>query len=498
MLRILRKKGVAKKILWVLAVIITISFVFWGISSSLTSSKSSISYAGKIFGRTVSFLEYKNSIEHVKNQAILRYGENFYKIQNQINMNAEAWDRLILLHEGKKRRVNVSNEEVIAVVKKFPFFQRNDKFDNQLYQQSVEYIFHCTPRDFEEGVRESLIFEKIFKEETAKVVVTDEDVLRQYNMENGKVQVDYIVFPFRDHENGVVIKDTDIKQYYEKNKDAFQLPFSVNINYVSLEYPLNASEDAKTKLGDSAQNMANDMVKNKLTLKQLGENHQMPLKETGFFSAEEPNMSLGWPWELFQKALSLKKGENPSVFKTEKGFYFLELKDTQEPRLLSFDEAKDKAKAALMTSQAKKLAELKAQEALQQIQQEFTKNPNESFETITKTFGLKVEKTPEFNMAQYLPGVGPSPQFHQTAFSLTKEKPLSGLTEIANGYAILYLNNLIEANKETFEKDKETLKESLLAKRRDQIFNDFLAQLRQKAKLVDNMKKLEEQATRGN
>ncbi|MCX5681811.1 MAG: hypothetical protein NT079_06040 [Candidatus Omnitrophica bacterium] len=66
---------------------------------------------------------------------------------------------------------------------------------------------------------------------------------------------------------------------------------------------------------------------------------------------------------------------------------------------------------------------------------------------------------------------------------------MSNLAEITNGYSILYLNNFIPADKEKFTKEKDPLKESLLSKRYDQTFNNFMIQLRQKAALVDNVKK---------
>ena len=49
MLKTFRKEGVQKKILWFLAAIIIISFVFFGtVSSRMTDNPSS--YAGKAFG----------------------------------------------------------------------------------------------------------------------------------------------------------------------------------------------------------------------------------------------------------------------------------------------------------------------------------------------------------------------------------------------------------------------------------------------------------------
>jgi len=50
MLKQLRQKGVAKKIIWFIAIIIIISFGFFG-TASLLSNQNNTGYAGKIFGK---------------------------------------------------------------------------------------------------------------------------------------------------------------------------------------------------------------------------------------------------------------------------------------------------------------------------------------------------------------------------------------------------------------------------------------------------------------
>ena len=96
MLKALRKKEVAKKILYVLAAIIIPAFVLWG-SGSLIRDRSKSNYAGEIFGKRISFDQYRDSLLAVKNLAIIKFGENFFKIQGFLNLEGEAWDRLILL-----------------------------------------------------------------------------------------------------------------------------------------------------------------------------------------------------------------------------------------------------------------------------------------------------------------------------------------------------------------------------------------------------------------
>ena len=489
MLRVLRRKGVAKKVLWVLAIMITVSFVFFGISSSLVRQENTVSYAGKIFGRKVSFREFEDAFLHARHQAILRYGENFSKVERQLDLENEAWERLILLFEAKKRRITVPNSDVVAAIKKFSFFQRNGSFDKQLYEQIVQYVFRCTPRDFEEGIRETLVFGKLYDQETLKVDVSDEQVLKAYAAENEKVQIDYMVFPFEQYAKDIAPSQDSLRSYYDQNQNAFRLSPMININYLFVEYPPESSRENGLALSQKVKEITEAVETGEKNLQQLAEQYQLPIQESGFFSAEDPNLSLGWPLEVFQKALYLKKGELKTITVEAKGCYVLSLKETQDARLLSFEEAKEKVGEILIKEGAKNMAREKANEIRGQVLEALAANPKETLEAIAKRFNIKVEKTPEFSRSQYLPGVGPSAQFHQAAFGLTDQDPVSAPVEISGGFALLRLGAFVEADKEKFEKDKAFLKERLKAKLRDQAFDAFLSQLRQKAKLVNNIKK---------
>src|SRR3989338_8703679 len=127
MLKQLRDKKTAKKILIVLAIVIIPAFVFWGFSSALRSQRES-NYAGKIFEKRITLLEFKDAIEAIRSQAIMQFGDKFSEIQKYLNLESQAWERLILLYAAKKRKITVGDQEVIDLIQKYPFFQRNGRF----------------------------------------------------------------------------------------------------------------------------------------------------------------------------------------------------------------------------------------------------------------------------------------------------------------------------------------------------------------------------------
>ncbi len=183
MLKTFRKKGVAKKVLWFLAVIIILSFGVFGTANYYHGDKG-LSYAGKIFGKKITFDDFQKSLLHARTQAILRYGDNFDKIAPMLDLDSEAWDRLILLQEGRRQHIKILDAEVIDTIEDFDFFKHGGKFDPAFYGKIVRYVFRCDPREFEEGVRESLIFSKLFQGQTAGAEISEAESLKENQNKN--------------------------------------------------------------------------------------------------------------------------------------------------------------------------------------------------------------------------------------------------------------------------------------------------------------------------
>ena len=74
MLRQLRKKKIAKRILWVLAALIVPAFVLWGAGSSTREKGRGLSYVGKIYGKKITFEKFGISYQNCYHQLLLSSG----------------------------------------------------------------------------------------------------------------------------------------------------------------------------------------------------------------------------------------------------------------------------------------------------------------------------------------------------------------------------------------------------------------------------------------
>ena len=114
MLKIFRKKGVARKVLWGVAVVIIISFGFGLGMSQFGGGVTLDTAAGKVFGQKVSVKDFQNYMTDTRDQAMLMHGENYRKFLPFIDMESETWTRIILLKEAERLAIKVADPEVIA------------------------------------------------------------------------------------------------------------------------------------------------------------------------------------------------------------------------------------------------------------------------------------------------------------------------------------------------------------------------------------------------
>lgn len=511
MLKILRKKGVAKKILWVIAVIIIISFGFFGTAYLLTDNTQA-SYAGTLFGRKIPFDEFSNAFQHVRIQALMQFGDKFKEIAQFLNLEAETWDRLILLREAQKKSIKVTDQEVVQTIEQYPFFQRDGRFDPLLYNDILRYVFRMQARDFEEGVRDNIRIIKLSNQATSGLIVSDQEIFTAYKKQNEKVQISYVLLSSDSFKNEISPNEETLQKYYDDNKIEFLIPPSINIEYISLDFPSQKDEEkgqtstenaaempvgktteesstadtSKQDLKKKAEDIFQDLLANP-DMQKIAEKYTLQVQTSGFFSKEQPNLSPGWSYDFLNQLFQLEQGYIHEPLETPKGILVAKIKEKRDTYVPGYKEAGEKVRESVVVKEAKSIARQKAEETLKIIQEEWERAALKEFPVIAKNLGLEIYQTPVFTRGQYLPKIGISGDFQEAAFRLTEENSISETVETANGYCILHLDTYVPSDEGSYEKEKETLRASLLKERETQAFNDFLSHLRIKAKLTSNI-----------
>ncbi len=516
MLKLFRKKGVTKKILWVILVVIILSFGFFG-TAYLVTSKNPGDYAGTISEKKVPAEEFNKAYQAVYIQALIRFGDKFSEISRFLNLEAETWDRLILLREATRRKIKATDAEVVEAIKQYPFFQRDGHFDPLLYNDILRYAFRISDRDFEEGIRDNLKFITLFQQITAPLTVSDQEVLEAFKRDNEKIQVSYILVTAEQFQKDVTFTEEEAQNYYEQHKNDFLVPPTISVEYINLDFPLPSGEslpaktepkngEAKTDTTTTApetptvteemkkpvREKANAIFQDLLVdpdMQAAGAKHSVEVKSSGFFSMEQPDLALGWSYELLIKLFQMGKDAVNDPFETPRGMLIAKIKGKKDAYIPEYKDIAEKVGEALRKDKAKAIARAKTEEYLKLVQDAFIKTELKDFAQTAKGLGLEIQQTPVFSRGEYLPLVGISKEFQDAAFALTEQNNLSGVVATETGYSIAHLDSRVPADEKQFEEKKQSLSDKLLNERRTQTFNNFLNDLRLKAKISSNIPK---------
>ncbi|MFH0913077.1 MAG: SurA N-terminal domain-containing protein [Candidatus Omnitrophota bacterium] len=478
MLKKLRNKKTAKKIWIILIILIVPAFVFWGFGSYVRS-KQETSYTGIISGRRITFLEYKGALDAVRNQAIIQFGDNLSEIEKNLNLQSQAWERLILLAEAKRRRINASDIEVIQTIQSYPFFQKkNAEFDNQAYSQMLQYVFYAQPRVFEEQTRQNLIISKLYKVVTDNLRVSEEIVKEEYKKINEQVDLSYIASNPSDFAKDIVASEEKIKDYFAKNPLQFKQPLSFNIEYISLAL----DDKDKQALEEKIKKLFSRLNKRD-GFANVSKEFNLQVKESGFFGLTDPIPGIGWSPQILSLISKLKIGEFSLPIRMDKSYYILRLKERKEPYIPDFQSIKNKVKESFIKDSSREIAQKKIEDCLKELRELYRNNPKSvNFDHAVKAYGLKSDSTNFFKYGGYLAGIGVSDNFFTLAQKLKEDEP-SEIINMPSGFYIVKLKGRILIDENKFKEEKDEFAKKMLLQKKLEYFAKFMDELKKRVQV---------------
>jgi hypothetical protein len=230
----------------------------------------------------------------------------------------------------------------------------------------------------------------------------DENFQRGYD----KLYVSVIRFRSADFDKDVKINDEDVQKYYEAHKSELKTGEKRKVEFVQLtmteeEKKLTGKEriEALQKLADRATDFTQALLQKDSDFKQAAAKSQLPVQETGEFTAAEPDPQLKVDPHLGTAAFKLSAQEpNSDPVQAADGFYILHLIGTTEARPLTLEEAKPKIVDALKKTRSRELMSTKGAEVAQQLREE--KKSGQPLEAAIQKAGVKPEKLQPFSLIE--------------------------------------------------------------------------------------------------
>lgn len=438
-------------------------------------------------------------------------------------------EKRLLLQEARRLGLEVTDEELADAIAAVPAFQVKGKFDKERYLMVLRQQ-RLIPAQFEEEQKAELTVQKIFALIRDSVHVTEAEARDQYMMDAENLNLHFIRLPAGDFLPEAKVSETEIKEFYEKNKEALREPLRVQVEYIAYRF---ANFTPKVEIADKEVEdfyKANlekrfrqpQAVRLRHMLFQLPEGSPDKSKEAVHAKAEgamrellegrdfaavarrvsddprgaEPSQWLTrsqMPPALEKTAFGLKKGDISKVVESPLGLHILKLEDFREERTRTLKEARAEIVAEITRekgrNEAAKAADEDRDKALSGTE----------FSALAKARNLNVGVSPLFAQDEPLPDVGAVPDFYEAAFSLSF-KQISTPVQGPDAYFLVKLKDRKEPAIPSFDSVRPRLENDLRDKKAldlaVQKANGLLAQLKKGKPITvlaaENQRKLEE------
>ncbi|MGZ8272117.1 MAG: SurA N-terminal domain-containing protein [Methylophilus sp.] len=235
-----------------LLALITIPFALFGIDSYLNRAGNNVPVA-EINGSHISVQDYANALKNLRNRL-----QSEGKV-DQAQLNSPEVKALVLNQLINKRLLNdeiqhakyaISDAQLSTYVTGMPEFQKDGKFSQELYDQTLQQN-HITPSRFEAGMRLDLLAQQAQDGITKLGFISNARADNIFKLTNQQRVVTVSEIKTKDFINQVKIDPAQVKAYYEEHKDKLIVPEQVKIEFLLLSansfIPTIKVDDAEVK-----------------------------------------------------------------------------------------------------------------------------------------------------------------------------------------------------------------------------------------------------------
>jgi peptidyl-prolyl cis-trans isomerase D len=235
---------------------------------------------------------------------------------------------------------------------------------------------------------------------------------------------------------------------------------------------------AKSLAYDAAESVSDIAYDGDDLIKAAKERH-LKILTTDFFSKKNPVEGISDPSKFANIAFDLSTGEISDVQEFKDGYYILQLLDKVPPEIPPLDKVKETVKADLVKEHLDEKAKADASAFLAALKNGKTMSEE------SKQFHLTPKTTGFFKRNGSIPDIGYDRSISEAAFQLTREKKLpENALKSAKGYYVIEYKGRKIIESDTFDKEKEIIRQQLLSQKKSEIFDALLAQLKSKAEIT--------------
>lgn len=182
-----------------------------------------------------------------------------------------------------------------------------------------------------------------------------------------------------------------------------------------------------------------------------------------------------------------KVGETSDLIDADNAYYLVRLDSLREGGKPTFDAAREDIRREVVRAKKLEMLMPRAQQLVSAVR------GGQSLEAAAQTAGLKVEKSPSFARTTQVPTLGQTTEAIGAAFG-AKVGSVAPASKGLNNVIVLRVDRRTESDRAVFEKQKVEQRQQMLERVRQQRVQQFVAALRDVAKIEDNRRTVKQSA----
>jgi peptidyl-prolyl cis-trans isomerase D len=539
MIRFLQTPGPVKKIvlgglLTIICVLMVITLVpGFGSSDFLGGGGPARGVVATVGGEDVTAVDVQREARGMLEQQFPRGGEQASMLMPFFAQRAaqNLIQQKVVLAEAKRLGLRATDEELRDELQNDPnykgvFFVDGNFIGQAKYEELLQSHGLTVPQ-FEQQVREQILFSKLRQLVSGGVSVSDSEIQKEFEKKNAKVKFDYAVLQkdavakdihpadaelkaYYDRNKATYnnsipekrkisyvmlntaqlaaqtqVSDQELQAYYDRHRDEFRSPDQVNVRQILIKTPLPGTDGkVDAKAVDEARKKADDVLKQ---LKGGAKFEELAKKYSEDPSASNGG-SIGWinhggfpvP-EVDKAAFSLPKGGTSDVINAGYAFVILRIDDKQTAHVKTLSEVKGQIEPGIKQQKATQAADSESTALLSQAR-------GQGLDKAAAAKGLQVVTTDFIGNTDSLPGIGNSPELMNAIFGASEKSPADRV-QVAQGLVIFQVQEIKPAATPTFEEIRSRVEAEFKNEKAGALLGQKTQELSDRAKAQHDLKK---------
>ena len=226
-----------KRIVQVILALLIIPFAFVGVDYVFRQGDSSVDVA-RIGREKITQQEFDDAIRQQQDQMRRMFGRNpdpgmFDNPEVRFSVVENLISERLLRRKSKDLHFVVSDEQLRNFLEEIPSLQEDGKFSQTLYERLIANQNMSVPQ-FEQRLRQDLSLQPIREVYLNGGFVSDTNTARYIQLSEQQREVVVATVDSAPFLTQVQIDDALLKNHYDANQNAFQMPEQVRIEYVML------------------------------------------------------------------------------------------------------------------------------------------------------------------------------------------------------------------------------------------------------------------------